>query len=495
MQIKQLKALIKQGESDVLEFKTSTSSIDSAMKTLCAFLNSDHGGTVIFGVKDNGELIGQEVTDKTRKEIAIELNKIEPRTKIDIQYVKIVGSRQAIVMQARPGDKAPYTYDGRSFTRNQSTTMRMPKEEYMYLHHQNNPTLWEGLANKTCKISNLDQRRIRDVVRVAIDEKRLPTTAIKGSIKDLLKKLNLLINGELTNAAVVLFCKDEEHQLFQCHMKLARFRGTDKTEFIDTKLLRANIFDLYDKAIEYLTFSLPIAARIVPGRAARLEEPAIPYNVLREAVTNALIHRDYSHTGGSIDIAIYDDRVNIANIGALPKGVVLTQLSKTHPSIPRNPLIANAFYLCGMIEKWGRGTLDMIQDCKAAGNPPPKYEEIGGSFSVTLRLKEPMLRTRPLSSISSFNLSNRQQEILSILDQGTLSRDQIMEQLNQAPAVRTIQDDLLKLATLNLIIKSGGVGGRFVKWSLNHEFNAQSIRGQRAVNAHKPRGTKSTKKK
>ena len=495
MKLSQLKALVKKGESDVLEFKTSTGSIDGAMKTMCAFLNSEHGGTVVFGVRDNGELIGQEISDKTKKDIAGELNKIEPHAKIDVQYVRVVGDRHAIVMQANLGDKAPYTYDGRPFTRNQSTTMRMSKEEYLYLHNQNNPTAWEGLANTTCKIGDLDQRRIREVIRVAIDEKRLPITATKGNIKDLLKKLNLLVNEELTNAAVVLFCKDEEHQLFQCHMKLARFRGTDKTEFIDTKLLRANVFDLYDKAIEYLTFSLPVAARIVPGRAARLEEPAVPYSVLREAVTNALVHRDYSHGGGSMDIAIYDDRVNISNIGALPKGVALNQLSKTHPSIPRNPLIANAFYLCGMIEKWGRGTLDMIQDCKAAGNPPPKYEEVGGSFSVTLPLREPMPRARLSSSTPSVGLTNRQQEILSILEQGTLSRDQIMEQLKQAPAVRTMQTDLSRLLALNLLIKSDEMSGRFVKWSLNQEFNAPSMRRQCAVNALKPRGKKAPKKK
>jgi ATP-dependent DNA helicase RecG len=458
MQIKQLKTLIKHGESDVLEFKNSTGSISSGMQTACAFLNSNAGGTVVFGVKDNGNIIGQEVTDKTRKEIAVELNKIEPQAKIDIKYVKIAGDRQAIIMLVSPGPKAPYTYDGRSFTRNQSTTMRMSKEEYMYLHHQNNPTLWEGLANTTCKIGNLDQRRIRDVVRLAIDEKRLPTTAIKGSIKDFLKKLNLLVNEELTNAAVVLFCKDEEHQLFQCHMKLARFRGTDKTEFIDTKFLRANVFDLYDKAIEYLTFSLPVAARIVPGRAARLEEPAIPYNVLREAVTNALIHRDYSNTGGSIDIAIYDNRVNITNIGALPKGVVLTQLSKTHPSIPRNPLIANAFYLCGMIEKWGRGTLDMIQDCKAAGNPPPKYEEIGGSFSVTLPLKKSIRSTRSIGEKqqnSYATLTPRQKEIIEILKAGPLSRKQIISKMKMPPADRTIQVELLALNKIGLIAQKG----------------------------------------
>ena len=85
----QLEALVKRGESERLEFKSSTGSISSGMQTVCAFLNSDHGGTIIFGVKDNGHIIGQEVTDKTLKEMAVELNKIEPHVKIIIEYVKV----------------------------------------------------------------------------------------------------------------------------------------------------------------------------------------------------------------------------------------------------------------------------------------------------------------------------------------------------------------------------------------------------------------------
>lgn len=470
MKMSQLKAIVKRGESEVLEFKTSTGSLDGAMKTICAFLNSETGGTVIFGVKDNGQIVGQEVTDKTRKEIAGELNKIDPYEKIAVKYIPVSCGRQAIVLMVKSGDKAPYAYDGRSFIRNQSTTMRMTKEEYMYLHHHNNPTLWEGLTNATCRLSDLDHKRIREVVQMAVFEKRLPKTAMKASIPDILKKLELLVNGKLTNAAVILFCKSEQQPFMQASLKLARFRGIDKTEFLDTKMFRANAFDLYDKAIDYLTFILPVAARIVPGKAARVEEPAIPYNVLREAVTNALIHRDYSHAGGSIDIAIYDDRVNITNFGSLPKGVHLSQLSKEHSSVQRNPVIANIFYLCGMIEKWGRGTLDMIQDCKAAGNQPPKYAEVGGTFSVTLPLKTPMRTIIPVPSHITDQpvLTDRQKEIINILKRGPMSREQIMEKMSIKLTDRIMQLELSKLKGLGLITHEGAGKGRFVTWSLAH---------------------------
>ena len=172
MKTSQLKALIKRGESEVMEFKTSTGSISTGMQTVCAFLNSDRGGTIIFGVKDNGQIVGQEVTDKTRKEIAVELNKIEPHVKIDVKYVKVSSNRQAIVMHVNPGEQAPYSYDGRPYVRNQSTTTRMTKEDYMYLHNKNNPALWESLTSSDCKLRDLDSKRIKEVIREAIFEQR-----------------------------------------------------------------------------------------------------------------------------------------------------------------------------------------------------------------------------------------------------------------------------------------------------------------------------------
>jgi ATP-dependent DNA helicase RecG len=414
MKLAQLKKLVTQGESGSLEFKNSTGSIVSGMQTVCAFLNSDEGGMVVFGAKDNGQLIGQEITDKTRKEIAVELNKIEPYTKIDVEYVPITKKQQAIVFVVHAGDKAPYTYDGRPFMRNQSTTMRMSQGVYADLYNKTNPTLWENLTNNTCTIKDLDHARIKKVISMAISEQRLPKGATPKSIPSILKKLNLMVDDKLTNAAVILFCKNEDKQFMQSTVQLARFRGTTKTEFLNQKLIKGNAFDLYDKAEEFLLFVLPVAARIESGNPSRVETPAIPYAVLREAVINALVHRDYSHPGTSLSIAMYDDRVTITNPGFLPSGVSVKQLARDHKSVQRNPLIAHVFYLCGMIEKWGRGTLDMIRDCKNAGNPLPKFEEIGGGFSVTLPLKEPMrtiIYEEP-KKIDRSKLADRQKKII-----------------------------------------------------------------------------------
>lgn len=470
MKIAQLRALTKHGESEKLEFKTSTSSLSTGMQTACAFLNSDHGGVVIFGVKNDGQIVGQEVTDKTRKEIAVELNKIEPYAKIDVIYVRVSDKHQAIVLSVNPDDRAPYTYDGRPYMRNQSTTMRMPKEEYTYLYNKNNPGLWESLANNTCTIKDLDHSRIKEVVRTGVFEQRLPEEAMTATILSNLKKLNLMIGDKLTNAAVVLFCKDEYKQFLQSSIQLARFKGTTKSEFLNNKKYRANAFDLYDKAMDFLAFCLPVAARIEPGKSSRVETPAIPYSVLREALMNALAHRDYSNSGGNISVAVYDDRVNISNVGALPKGVELSKLSKEHPSIQRNPLISSVFFACGKIERWGRGTLDMITDSKNAGNPLPIYEEIGGSFSVTLPLKEPIptIIYEQTPKIFTSKLTDRQKSIINALQNGPLNRLQIMDKVKIKLTDRVMQLELNKLKKFGLI-KSEGKAQSSI-WFLTDEY-------------------------
>jgi ATP-dependent DNA helicase RecG len=466
MTIAQLRTLVKHGESERLEFKKSTASLNTGMQTVCAFLNSDHGGTVIFGVTDDGKLVGQDVADKTRKEIAIELNKIEPHVKIAVHYVPVEAKREAIVFSVEPGEKAPYVYDGRPFARNQSTTMRMTQEEYVYIYNRTNPTIWEKSTSNTCTLRDLDNKRIREVVQMAVHKKRLPDSAIDEKIPDILKKLELLVDDKLTNAAVILFCKKNSKQFIQANIKIARFKGTDKKEFRDTKAFRANAFDIYDKTMDFLDFCLPVAARIEQGNPIRVEEPAIPYSVLREALTNALIHRDYSYPGGSIAVAVYDDRVNISNTGHLPRGVFLNELSKPHQSVQRNPLIANVFYVCGKIEGWGRGTLDMIRDCKKAGNPLPQYEEVGGGFSLTLPLKESirMVILQETPSVDVSTLTDRQKKILSILKTEALTRQQLMKKIKEPLTDRTMQRELAKLVEMGLIKSEGKA--RSILWFL-----------------------------
>ena len=465
MQIKNLKALVKRGESEVLEFKKSTAQIQAAMQTVSAFLNSEVGGTVLIGVTDDGKIVGQEISDSTRKEIASELRKIDPHADVEIEYVPVDGKRFVIVLSVKEGTVAPYIYDGRPFVRSQSTTQRMSQEKYINMLHNRSQVsaAWDCLTTNLCTIKDLDNKRIRQVVETAVAEKRLPREALRSSIEEILKKFELISHHKLVNAAVVLFCKDELKQFMQSTLKLARFKGTTKSEFLDEKTLRGNIFDLYDQAMIFLNNYLPVGARIEAGTPFRVTTPAIPYQVLREAVINALCHRDYSLEGGSIAVAIYDDRVEITSSGRLPSSIKLKDLAKKHESFPRNKRIANVLYSCHMIERWGRGTQEMVELCKQSGNPIPHFEEMTGSFWITLPLREPIPRVM-LTRTPSVMLTERQKEIIAVLKDGPKSREQIMEKMSTTITARTMQRELSKLRESGLTTSQDT--GKLMRWVL-----------------------------
>lgn len=394
MKLSQLKSLIKQGESEVLEFKKSSGLLTTAMQTVCAFLNSEIGGTVLIGVTDDKKIVGQEISDDTKKALAQELSKIEPTATPQAEYVRIEANLYVIAIEVKPGNKAPYVYDSRPYIRSQSTTRKMPQEKYeQMLYARRTPSIaWENLTTNDCNITDLDKKLIQQVVTMSVSAGRLTAVAASAGTKEIMKKFKLLSDDRLTNAAVILFCKNEQKQFIQSMIKLARFKGTDKSEFIDNKAVHGNVFELLEIAQKFLHTYLPVAGKLEEGNMLRTDVPAIPIKVLREALINALCHRDYSVRGGSIAVAIYDDRVEISNTGTLPTDIKLSDLTKTHDSFPRNPLLANVLYQCGMIERWGRGTLDMVEICRSSGMRSPKFEESTGSFSVTFFLREAVSR-------------------------------------------------------------------------------------------------------
>ncbi len=467
MNLSQLKSLVKHGESNILEFKKSTGQRSQSMQTACAFLNSDVGGTILFGVTDNGKIIGQEVSDKTNREIAGELDKIEPHADITIKHISVGSGKYVIVLSVKSGKNKPYFYDGRIYLRNQSTTRQVSREEYIYMiQNTQQPILnWEKMATNGCTTNDLDKKRIKDIVRLAVANGRLVEEAEDESISEVLQGFELLNNERVTNAAVVLFCKPGLKQFIQSSVQLARFDGLTKSEFIDRKDLRGNLFDLLEQTMQFLTFFLPISGKVVEDQLTRVDTPAIPFKALRESILNALIHRDYSMEGASIDVAIYDDRVEIDSPGRLPHGIKLGDLTKKHKSIRRNQIIANVLFTAGKIEKWGRGTLDMIKLCKQSGNPPPIFEETSGSFSVIFPLKESLSR-HPQVSIPSAQLTDRQKEIVEILKSGSMSTEQIIDNMKMPPALRTVQLELSKMKQLGIISSTSKGRGRFVLWKL-----------------------------
>lgn len=466
MDFTKIKKLVQQKESDTVEFKTSTTQLKATFETVCAFLNGQ-GGVVLTGINDKGQVVGHDVSDNTRLEIARELNKIEPTPHINTHYISIKKNKFVIAIQVDSGKHAPYIYDGRPFQRNQSATIRMSQHRYEQLlveRGQQNHS-WEEVYINDCSLEDLDHDLILRAVRFAIQERRLNESVILAKPKEILEKFNLIQGGRLTRAAVLLFCKNEKKQFIQSQLRLARFKGTNKQEFIDNKLLIDNAFQIYEKAINFLSNHLPIAGKISDDSPYRIDTPAIPYKALRETLVNAICHRDYSIRGGAISIAIYDDRVEITNTGNLPTGISSEDLYNTHRSVLRNPLIAKVLHTCGFIEMWGRGTQEIIEFCKQSGKPEPKFLSTNIDFTVCFPLFETNTTMETIKQPQQLSLNPRQEEILRLLhNHHLMTTKEILHTLQNPPSLRTVKADLFTLHKLGLIQQQEK--GKNTRWKI-----------------------------
>lgn len=372
-----VKELIADTESCQVEFKETTGQLERAMETLCAFLNGT-GGTILFGVTDKGKIIGQEVSDTTKRNIAEAINRLEPLAEVQVSYIAILESYKKIVTlhveEAR--FERPFCYKGRAYMRVESATITMPQAKYNLLLMQRGGNYgWESMVNPELQIEDLDEKAIMGAVRGGIRGGRLPETTIAEDIPTILEKFDLLHNGKLNNAAVVLFGR-KFYGYPQCLLRMARFKGTTKDEFWDNQRVQGNIFELLDAAMAFFFKHLSLSGKI--EGLYREEELSVPYKALRECCINAYAHRFYHHPGSSVSIAIYDDRIEVTNSGAFPPDMSMERLLSYHDSQPHNPIIANVLYKSTVLESWGRGIRLMVEECRRVGIPEPEFHADGG---------------------------------------------------------------------------------------------------------------------
>ncbi len=460
----ELEQLVERGESETLEFKKSTAQLRRAMETLCGMLNGN-GGHVLVGVTPQGRIVGQQVSDSTLRELADLQRRFEPPATIATTRMDIGEGKEVLALEAIPNpEQCPYVFDGRPYQRISSTTSVMLQETYRRLlaERADSPLRWETRPADGYDLTDLDDEEILRTVRLGIEAGRLPEST--GTVvPDILDRLGLRKEGRLTQAAVVLYGTRFLPDYPQCQLRMARFRGVDKAEFLDQRQIEGHAFMLLEEAMLFLRRHLPVAGRVVPGLFEREDEPLFPLEALREALVNAFCHRDYTIVGGAVSLAIYDDRLEIWSDGTLPFGLTPEDLKRDHPSKPRNPLIAKVFYLRGVIERWGRGTQKIVELCVKAGHPDPEFGEQAGSVWV---------RFLPSGYIAphrvAHDLTERQREILQIIAQrGPIPLRGIMDQMSNPPASATVRDDLYHLKRLELIDSQGH--GRGAVWLLRGE--------------------------
>ena len=451
--ISELKNLIYEGESKYLEFKTSTSSIKGAFESVCAFLNNN-GGTVIIGVTDKGKIVGQEVSDETKLKIAHYISQIEPSHHIDVKYISIQNHRQVIILKIDTGYLTPpYALNGSPYWRVESSTVKMPQDIYktLLLDSSFNKNPWDSEIAVNVNVKNLDNNLIIETINNSISKGRLDSRSFTNTSETALQRLKLTSNGKLLNSAIILFCKEVPDNYSQCTMHLARFKGYNKREAIDNKIIFGNAFTLLYEAEQFIHRHTSIKGNVVPEAFMRKEVPDYPTRAIREAIINAICHRHYSQQG-SINVIIYDDRMEISSPGCLPPGINIMDLKNEHESHPRNPKITHVLYLTGFVESIGTGTEEIIRECKQQGLVSPDYFERSNYFVV-----------RFWNQLSS-EMTERQ-KLLLILLRGNISlkNSEIIKLLPEKLEPRTIRRDLNALVNIG-VVQLDGTGATAI-WS------------------------------
>ena len=383
-----------------VEFKETTGQLNRGMETLCGMING-HGGIVVFGINNKGKIIGQEISDKTTREIGDVLGRFDPAIDIQPQYIPLEDSNKCLIAfcsNGMDGDK-PYMWDGKPYQRHDSVTTVMPRERFLRLHEEQTGLTykWERKINSELTIDSLDEDLIRKVVDGGIRRGRLSDNAKNDSIPTILNRLKLLHNGGIRNSAAVLFGRDLSDYP-QTLLRLARFKGIDKTDFIDNKQISGNIFELASNVMDFFFKHLSLAGT-THQRMERKDDLEIPYDALREAVVNALCHRAWQQEASTIGIAIYDDRIEIENAGRFPASLSPQRFSadettnNSNTSLPPNPDIANVMFLGGLIEHWGRGLSMMNKECEKVGLPKPQIIDNGYMVKVVFARPKGIDRT------------------------------------------------------------------------------------------------------
>lgn len=435
-------------EHQTIEYKQHWK--DEYLKWICGFANAQ-GGQLLVGVDDNGKVIGledykkllDEIPNKTAQHLGLVVD-VNLRTKGRKHYIEI----------NVPTSDAPISYHGVFHYRSGSTKQELKGVALQNWLLQKMGKNWEdmGLTRKTA--AHLNPAVLQNFLRDALRSGRISPEAAKSDFPSLLRNLHLLTeDDELTHAGMLLFGDDPTHQFVTATFKIGRF-GHSPADLLHQDIVEGNILYMADKVLDILKNKYLIRPITYEG-LQRVELLEYPEDALREAILNAIIHKDYSST--YIFLRVYPDKLTLFNPGRLPEGYDIERFKREHTSKPRNRHIADVFFKAGLIEAWGRGINRIIDYCVAAGLPEPIIQEQEDGVHVTF-LKD--IYTEEY--LSKLILNERQRRCIATLKKSGKITNKMYQQVFSVSR-ETASRDLAHLVELAIIESSGkkGLGSFF----------------------------------
>ncbi len=339
---------------------------DEYLKWICGFANAE-GGVLVVGRDDRGGVIGldgarqllEELPNKVRDAlgilVAVNLHSENGKDTLEIR------------VDAHPN---PISYKGVYYLRSGSTNQVLKGAALDRFLLRRYGRTWDSVPVPGVSAADLDPEAIKRFRQRALKSGRLAPEDLAENDLGLLEKLRLTEGHYLKRSAVLLFHADPERFVTGASVKIGYFASETDLRYQDE--VGGDVFSQPAKAHE-LILTKYLRAGISYEGIRRIERFPMPPSALREALLNAVIHRDYA-TPTPIQIRVYPDRLRIWNPGQLPEGWTMEKLLGVHSSKPHNPGIAHVFFRAGEIEAWGRGIQRVFEACREAGAPEPRIE-------------------------------------------------------------------------------------------------------------------------
>jgi len=371
--------LLRTPEGKALEFKRDLSSRKGIVRSLVAFANSA-GGVLLVGVDDRtGHVRGVEKPLDVVETLAnIVSDSIAPRLVPEIELLPFRGT-QVVAVQVhlsplRPHHVKAEGHESGTYVRVGSTNRRADTD------------LIEEMR-RSVRGESFDEQPMPDLDSEAIDFRAASELFAerRALTRRDLETLRLVTDHQgrkvPTVGGVILFGRERERRFPDAWIQTGRFAGTDRARLTDSAEIRHLPVEAIEEAIGFVEKHTLKGTEI--GRVYRTEHWSFPGAAVREAVINAVAHADYALRGAPIRVAIYDDRLEVENPGLLPFGLTVDDLERGVSKL-RNRVIGRVFHELGLVEQWGSGVQRMIAACTEVGLPPPRFEEIGARFRVTI---------------------------------------------------------------------------------------------------------------
>jgi len=348
--------LIAQGEGPALEFKRSLGK--TLGRELCAFANSG-GGTLLIGISDRGRIVGVDSHNRARSRIRSVARSVDPPIRIDIDKVSDI-LRVTVPAQSHQ----PYSFRGRFFRRDGSTSQWMSRAEIEDLFYAAGRLHFDRTP---CPAFSIERH---------LDDEAWARFTRRGKIPQSMDRIAALLNlglidaqQRMTHAGAWLMARDIRTATTPAHVSCALFLGTTKSRILDRRDFHRDIPSMIDDSAAWILSKINVGLVI---RGMRREElPELPEEALREALANAVAHRDY-RSQANVQVHVFKDRVEIVSPGGLPAG--MTEADLGAKSVPRNPLLFGMLYRMDVVENIGSGIRRILDLCREHGAPRPTID-------------------------------------------------------------------------------------------------------------------------